>query len=198
MGVRIVKTIQTQIWPIVMATPTLAILAATLVLLVKEAGGDTPTYPPTTQVPCPSPSPAPSPSPSFMQCGYKHFWANDHKLITYDRLITDHTSGEYLGNFDVEAGTFTAGTPGLYSVDFSSAVPYNTLNDYIEVYLWLNGVEVPESKFWSRPGYNTPGWVLDGGSARMTVELKEGDTLQLYGDYEYNALNKFVFCVTVF
>jgi len=90
MGVRIVKTIQTQIWPIVMATPTLAILAATLVLLVKEAGGDTPTYPPTTQVPCPSPSPAPSPSPSFMQCGYKHFWANDHKLITYDRLITDH------------------------------------------------------------------------------------------------------------
>ena len=80
---------------------------------------------------------------------YKHFWANDHKLITYDRLITDHTNGEYLGNFDVEAGTFTAGTPGSlsqylwtthilvktgqYSVDFSSSVPYNTLNDYIEV-----------------------------------------------------------------
>merc|ERR1719489_277984 len=176
-----------RVEPVIMARPTLAILAATLVLLVnqvEEAGGDTPTYPPTTQVPCPSPSPAPSPSPSFMQCGYKHFWANDH------------TNGEYLGNFDVEAGTFTAGTAGLYSVDFSSSVPYNTLNDYIEVYLWLNGIEVPESKFWSRPGYNTPGWVLDGGSARMTVELKEGDTLQLFGDYEYNALNQFVFCVT--
>ena len=44
---------------------------------------------------------------------YKHFWANDHKFITYDRLITDYTSGEYLGNFDVEAGTFTAGTAGI-------------------------------------------------------------------------------------
>ena len=43
---------------------------------------------------------------------YKHFRANDHKFITYDRLITDYTSGEYLGNFDVEAGTFTAGTAG--------------------------------------------------------------------------------------
>merc|ERR1711953_93402 len=122
--------------------------------------------------PVPSPSPAPSPSPSFMQCGYKHFWANDHKFITYDRLVTDHTNGEYLNSFDVEAGTFTAGTAGLYSVDFSSSVPYNTLNDYIEVSLWLNGVEVPESKFWSRRGYTTPGWVLDGGSCRMTLELK--------------------------
>ena len=71
-------------------------------------------------------------------CRYKHFWANDHKTITYDRsksvevkykkrntqgriqsgketndrLITDHTLGDYLGNFDLEAGTFTAGTPG--------------------------------------------------------------------------------------
>merc|ERR1712156_425503 len=53
-----------------------------------------------------------SQSPSFMQCGYKHFWANDHKTITYDRLITDHTLGDYLGNFDLEVGTFTAGTPG--------------------------------------------------------------------------------------
>ena len=68
-------------------------------------------------------------------CRYKHFWANDHKTITYDRsksvkekqntqgkiqsgketngrVITDHTLGDYLGNFDLEAGTFTAGTPG--------------------------------------------------------------------------------------
>merc|ERR1712037_467569 len=126
------------------AVPTIAILAATLLLLVTNQAAATRA---STQYD-PSPSPAPSPSPSFMQCGYKHFWANDHKLIT------DHTNGEYLGNFDVEAGTFTAGTPGQYSVDFSSSVPYNTLNDYIEVYLWLNGVEVPESKFWSRPGFN--------------------------------------------
>ena len=43
---------------------------------------------------------------------YKHFWANDHKFITYDRLITDYSNGEYLNSFDVEAGTFTAGTAG--------------------------------------------------------------------------------------
>ena len=93
--------------------------------------------------------------------------------ITYDRLIMDHTSGVHLGNFDVDEGIFTAGTPGdilwlyfsslysiflghwifwyilsfdsimehilcddttgVYSVDFSSSVTYNTLNDYIEV-----------------------------------------------------------------
>ena len=61
----------------------------------------------------------------WTSCRYKHFWANDHKLITYDRLITDHTNGEYLGNFDVEAGTFTAGTPGSRSQ-----------------YLWTNSILV--------------------------------------------------------
>ena len=32
--------------------------------------------------------------------------------ITYDRLIMDHTSGVHFGNFDVDEGIFTAGTPG--------------------------------------------------------------------------------------
>ena len=36
-----------------------------------------------------------------------------------------------------------------------------------KVYLWLNGVEVPESRFWSRTGSNTPGWVLEEGSCKM-------------------------------
>ena len=31
----------------------------------------------------------------------------------------------------------------------------------------------------------------------QTLELKEGDRVQLYGDYQHNALNHFVFCVTV-
>merc|ERR1711997_186961 len=131
-----------QKWPrdSLMARPNLMSTSSTLVILVLmnqvTTGVENPsTDPLPSPSPVPSPSPAPSPSPSFMQCGYKHFWANDHKFITYDRLITDHSNGEYLNSFDVEAGTFTAGTAGLYSVHFSSSVPYNTLNDYIEVSL---------------------------------------------------------------
>merc|ERR1712156_596699 len=140
----------------------------------------------------------PSQSSSIIQCGYKHFWANDQKTITYDRLITDHMLGDYYGNFDLEAGTFTAGMYVWYSFDYSSSVPYNSLNDYIEVYLWLNGVEVPESRFWTTTSSsNTPGWFLEDGSCKMTLQLKEGDRVQLYGDYQHNALNHFVFCVTM-
>ena len=40
--------------------------------------------------------------------------------ITYDRLIMDHTSGVHFGNFDVDEGIFTAGTPGdILSLYFS-------------------------------------------------------------------------------
>merc|ERR1711962_51660 len=175
---------------LVMSNLTTSVIA--LILVTKMAWGITPTYPPTSTC-----KPLQPPIPSFMQCGYKHLWENNQMAITYDRLIMDHTSGVHLGSFDVDEGIFTAGTPGVYSVDFSSSVTYNTLNDYIEVYLLLNGVVVPESRFWSRNG-DVKGWFPHEGSCKMKLELKEGDTLQLFGDYPLHILNRFVFCVSAF
>ena len=69
----------------------------------------------------------------------------------------------------VQSPTTLSMTISRYSVGLNNTSLMFLLKMFTpqKVYLWLNGVEVPDSRFWSRTGSNTPGWVLEEGSCKM-------------------------------
>ena len=97
--------------------------------------------------------------PYLTLCVYQDHWASPDSTITYDSFLTDFNNGERPGGadgqLDLGTGVFTCLSAGIYSVTFSGTAWLNPA-ERVDVWLYLNGVLVPES-YWA--AYTTSGTI---------------------------------------
>ena len=90
--------------------------------------------------------------PYLMVCVYQDIWTTAGATITYDAILSDYNNSDKPGGgdgkLDIETGTYTAITPGHYTVTFSGVAGVNA-GEEILIYLWCNGERVVESKWHS-------------------------------------------------
>jgi len=102
------------------------------------------------------------------------------RTVSFESFLANYNNGNRpgggSGELDLDSGIFTCITPGYYTVSFSAYTdlvfdPYNCL------YLYKNGVELPESRWFV--GTNDPVTFGVTGSRILILHLDAGDTLEL-------------------
>ena len=93
--------------------------------------------------------------PYLTLCSYKFRFEAASSTIPYDSFLTDFTNGDRPGGadgqLDLETGVFTCLSAGIYSVTFSGFARLEPATA-VAVWLYLNGVKVPES-LWETYAY---------------------------------------------
>merc|ERR1712080_452396 len=64
----------------------------------------------------------PKPIPQVMACAYKDYFTKANSTVTYDRLLSHHTSHGGEGELDITTGVFTCATGGHYTVTVSGTM----------------------------------------------------------------------------
>ena len=105
--------------------------------------------------------------PYLMICAYRYHWTEAGATVTYDSLTADYNNSDKPnggdGKLDIETGTFTAITPGHYTVTYSGhAVVWQ--GQSFALLLWKNGKKVMESQWLSSFRSSSDGYTEDQGS----------------------------------
>ena len=115
--------------------------------------------------------------PFEMVCAYKHEW-DEVGVVSYDRITMEFNNSDRPGGADgtmnIETGVFTTVTSGYYIVTFSAYVQVNAAaGEFTRMYLRHNGVEVEESRFFTRMhfGNSADDYIIDQAS-RTVVWFK--------------------------
>ena len=89
--------------------------------------------------------------PYIMMCAYKYS-SRDTGIIPYDELTLDYNNCDRPGGgcaaMDIDSGTFTAQTGGLYTITFSGQADLNP-GSHIGLCLLHNGAQLKESDSYS-------------------------------------------------
>ena len=109
-----------------------------------------------------------------MVCAYQDGWTAENSIITYDRVTVEFNNSDRPGGADgsmnIETGVFTTVTSGYYIVTFSGSV-YVHAGEYTYMYLYHNGVQLEESRFYTRMGVGSGNdYIYDQGS-RTVVNI---------------------------
>ena len=110
--------------------------------------------------------------PYLTLCSYKEVWSSPSSAITYDRFLADFNNGDRPGGadgqLDLGTGVFTCLSAGIYSITFS-AFGYLYPGERVDVYLHLNGGQVPESRWSAYTDSGTIGGLLEVPGSRTLV-----------------------------
>ena len=91
--------------------------------------------------------------PYLMVCAYRYYCDRASTTITYDSILSDYNNSDKPnggdGVMDIETGTYTAITPGHYTVTFSGVAVVDP-GEIVEFFLRRNGERVEESQWWSQ------------------------------------------------
>merc|ERR1719273_420715 len=70
------------------------------------------------------------------------------QTVTFESFLTNYNTGDTPGGgdgkLDLDSGVFTCLTPGYYTVSFSAYGLVGPNYDYIDMYLYKNGIQIPE------------------------------------------------------
>ena len=130
-------------------------------------------------------------------CSYKEEWTEADSVITYDKLLYSSQfglQGDSPG-IDINTGKFVSGFSGTWRVDFS-LVTYPHFGEYIHIFIYKNGVEIPESHFYSYRTLNTGADVNTGGRS-LLLHLEVGDELHLGTTINDDTAYEILFCVAL-
>merc|ERR1711953_827525 len=103
------------------------------------------------------------------------------QTVTFDSFLANYNNGDSPGGgdgkLDLDSGVFTCLTPGYYTVSFSAVGTVgSSYGNYINMYLYKNGLDIPES-LWFFGEYtsalNNVGVV---GSRIVIIHMDAGDT----------------------
>merc|ERR1712141_162859 len=82
-------------------------------------------------------------------CSYQDYFSAANSVITYDKLLYSSQfglQGDSPG-IDINTGKFVAGFSGTWRVDFS-LITWPHHGEYIYIYIYINGIQIPESHFY--------------------------------------------------
>ena len=117
--------------------------------------------------------------PYLTLCAFQGGWYSPDSIITYNSFLTDFNNGERPGGadgqLDLATGVFTCLSAGIYSVIFSGRTYLNP-TERVNVYLYLNNVMVPESRWYTYTDAGAELHVL-GSRSLVSVDLPLPPTL---------------------
>ena len=109
--------------------------------------------------------------PYVHACSYQDEWTEAGATIIYDRLVSNFTNGYRPGgghgNLDIKSGAFTCGTPGFYTVTFSSFALLDS-EQMAEIFLFRRDEKIEESHFHS---HNDKNYMMGAQGSRTLVAL---------------------------
>jgi len=112
-------------------------------------------------------------------CGYQNTYDLDGKTMTYDKLLINHTNIKTSGGLNPSSGIFKTPLAGIYSVNFNTINDAGSGDSEVVLYFKKNGVAWYDSLIGSIYT-GTSGKVYDNMGKDLTINLEEGDTLELY------------------
>merc|ERR1712037_336959 len=136
--------------------------------------------------------------PFEMVCAYKQEW-DKVGVVKYDQISVEFNNSDLPGGGDgsmnIETGVFTTVTSGYYIVTFSAAVRVDA-REYTMMYLYHNGVQLEESRFYTRMGVGSGNdYIYDRGSRTVILHLLAGDTLDLRTEHNSGVVYDLTLCL---
>merc|ERR1711872_927796 len=105
----------------------------------------------------------------------------DAQTVPFESFLANFNNADTPGGgdglFDLDSGTFTCLTPGYYEVSFSAQTRLYTEFQRNKLYLYKNGVQLPES-YWHFESASDDNLVVTG-TRILIVHMDNGETLDL-------------------
>ena len=112
--------------------------------------------------------------PYLTLCAYQDSWTTPSSTITYDSFLTDFNNSDRPGGADGQlvlgTGVFTCLSAGIYSITYSGFAQLSPA-ERVQVYLYLNGVQVEESIWKAHTYSDTIGGQLQVPGSRHLVSV---------------------------
>jgi len=143
-------------------------------------------------------SPRRKEDPHVMTCAYKGYWTSANSTVTYDRLLSDHTSNGGEGKLDITTGVFTCLTGGHYTVTVSGSQAVFPGKEILS-FLYHNGEKVDATRWYSTNNRKNEGYIGVQGSISVIIHLQEGDSLEFKTEASHFSGRLFflTFCVSL-
>merc|ERR1711872_1034043 len=105
----------------------------------------------------------------------------DAQTVPFESFLANFNNADTPGGgdglFDLDSGTFTCLTPGYYEVSFSAQTRLYTEFQKNKLYLYKNGVQLPES-YWHFESASNDNLVVTG-TRILIIHMDNGETLDL-------------------
>merc|ERR1711872_251247 len=105
----------------------------------------------------------------------------DAQTVPFESFLANFNNADTPGGgdglFDLDSGTFTCLTPGYYEVSFSAQTRHYTEFQRNKLYLYKNGVQLPES-YWHFESASNDNLVVTG-TRILIIHMDNGETLDL-------------------
>ena len=131
-------------------------------------------------------------------CSYQEAFAESHSVITYDRMLYSSQfglQGDSPG-IDISTGKFVSGFSGTWRVDFSLYTDPDP-GEYVEIFLYKNGEQIPETRFYSKRSPSVSGYDYNTGGRSVQLHLDLGDQLYLATTFMEDTAHYIIFCVSL-
>jgi len=129
--------------------------------------------------------------PYVMVCSYQNEWHSQDATITFEEIISEFSVNGG-GDMDLESGTFTAVTPGHYTITLNGQAELQA-GQQVDVYIHKNGEYLLEGEWHSWAAEYT----LDQGSRSVILHLSAGDVVHLGTGIFDGTIWRLVFCVSL-
>ena len=131
-------------------------------------------------------------------CSYQDKFSAPDSVITYEKLLYSSQSGLQGDSpgIDINTGKFVSGFSGTWRVDFSLyTVP--DPGEAIDIFLYKNGEQIPETQFYSHRSSTGSGWDVNTGGRSVLLHLDLGDQLYLATTVNEDWARDITFCVSL-
>ena len=131
-------------------------------------------------------------------CGFQELFSTPNSVINYDKLLYSSQfglEGESPG-INITSGKFLSGFTGTWRVDFSLWTGPDPA-EAIYVFLYKNGVRVPETEFASYRSFTGSGYDGNTGGRSVLVHLDLGDELYIGTTTMEEPAVNIIFCVSL-
>ena len=131
-------------------------------------------------------------------CAFKDQFSTGNSVITYDKLLYSSQfglQGDSPG-INIISGKFLSGFTGTWRVDFSLWTGPDPA-EAIYVFLYKNGVRVPETEFASYRSFTGSGYDGNTGGRSVLVHLDLGDELYIGTTTMEEPAVNIIFCVSL-
>ena len=131
-------------------------------------------------------------------CSFQEEWTEADSVITYDKLLYSSQfglQGDSPG-IDINTGKFVAGFSGTWRVDFS-LITLPHYGEYIYIYIYKNGVQIPETHFYAYRTSRQSGEDVNTGGRSILLHLELVDEVHLGTTRNDDIAYEILFCVAL-
>ena len=113
--------------------------------------------------------PSPRDLPIVLISAWQPNWLQSPQTVTFESFLANFNNTNRSGGLDLESGIFTCNYSAYYSVSFSAYCNVGPSNAYQYLYLYKNGIELPESEWMFYARYEALNQAIGVTGSRILV-----------------------------